>query len=135
MVPKADRRKFASHSVACMYLGIESDHSVHLLYNLETHRLIRSQNVMFFEDQSLETHPKVNLQIEHQIEAIEPATEKFDMSADSTNIRQQIGTTFVLAHSHDSDDSDDSDNQSADLEHDPKDDCRNITDELNFDPN
>jgi hypothetical protein len=48
LIEKPDRNsKFSSHSNECLYLGIESDHGTHILYNYNSKRIICSHNVRF----------------------------------------------------------------------------------------
>ena len=47
---KSQRKKFESHSKECIYLGPESDHGAHILYDNNTKRIIHSRDVKFLEN-------------------------------------------------------------------------------------
>ena len=49
-IPKDERRKLDAKSVRCTFLGYCDDHNAYKLFDLSTHKLITSRDVIFHEN-------------------------------------------------------------------------------------
>ena len=130
LVTKGNRAKFDSHSTECMYLGPDSDHGIHILYNPNTGKIIRSRDVEFIEDESLTQTAKADDSMEYE----------YDTNSDTnTNSQPKVDTKEQDSNNQtkpegSSDDEDLPYEHPSDLNN-SEDYCRNITDELNYNPN
>ena len=113
-----------------VYLGPDSDHGIHILYNPNTGKIIRrSRDVEFIEDESLTQTAKADDSMEYE----------YDTNSDTnTNSQPKVDTKEQDSNNQtkpegSSDDEDLPYEHPSDLNN-SEDYCRNITDELNYNP-
>jgi hypothetical protein len=135
LVDKSKRSKFGSHSVECTYLGPDSDHGVHILFNPETGKVFRSRNVEFIEGESVgidesdnETvYVREEVQVADNTDRVQDQEIKSEPQESDPQTSPNEATTDDdddLPHEHASDYTNNSDDH-----------CRNFTDELNYNQN
>lgn len=88
-VQKKFRTKFDSHIQKCIYLGPESDHGIHKLYNPETKRVFKSRNIKFFENENYpfknETNNEKIIYLINNISEM-PQTENYESQNQNQNM-------------------------------------------------